>query len=383
MGNLPSTSGAPPFTVGIEEEYLLVDRETRDVCSEPPEEMLERCQARAPNQITPEFLRAQIEVGTKVCNNMAEARADLARLRGCIIKTADEYGIAPIASSTHPFANWHRQKRTNKDRYHALDRDMQASARRLLICGMHVHVGVGGDELRIDLMNQFTYFLPHLLALSCSSPYWCGDDSGLNSYRLTVFDGMPRTRLPERFQSFSEYERHVQTLIDTGIMEDASKIWWDVRPSSRYPTLEMRVTDVCTRVDDSIAIAALATCILSALYRFRLENKRWRQYAHMLIQENRWRAIRYGCDAGLVDFARGEIVPYRELLDELLSMVAEDARRLNCIDEVNSARDILRRGNSARQQRERYARSVAEGATHEEALRSVVDLLIEHTRLGV
>jgi carboxylate-amine ligase len=383
MGKTKSDSGTPPFTVGIEEEYLLVDRETRDVCVEPPDEMLARCEARAPGQITPEFLRAQIEVGTKVCNTISEAREDLARLRGCIIKTADEYGIAPIAASTHPFANWHRQKRTNKDRYHDLDRDMQASARRLLICGMHVHVGLNDDDLRIDLMNQFSYFLPHLLALSCSSPYWCGDDTGLNSYRLTVFDGMPRTRLPERFTSFGEYERHVDTLINSGIMQDASKIWWDVRPSARYPTLEMRVTDICTRVDDAAAIAALTACLMSALYRYRRQNMRWRQYLPMLVQENRWRAMRYGTDEGLVDFGQTRIVQYRELLDEILEMVAEDAERLNCVDEVRSTRDILRRGNSARQQRERYARARAEGRSHEEALRDVVDMLIEHTRLDV
>lgn len=383
MGTTKGDSGTPPFTVGIEEEYLLVDRETRDVCVEPPDEMLARCEARAPGQITPEFLRAQIEVGTKVCNTISEAREDLARLRRCIIKTADEYGIAPIAASTHPFANWHRQKRTDKDRYHDLDRDMQASARRLLICGMHVHVGLNDDSLRIDLMNQFSYFLPHLLALSCSSPYWCGDDTGLNSYRLTVFDGMPRTRLPERFTSFGEYQRHVDTLINSGIMQDASKIWWDVRPSARYPTLEMRVTDICTRVDDAAAVAALTTCLMSALYRYRRQNMRWRQYLPMLIQENRWRAMRYGTDEGLVDFGQTRIVQYRELLDEILEMVAEDAERLNCTEEVRSARDILRRGNSARQQRERYARARADGRSHEEALRDVVDMLIEHTRLDV
>jgi len=378
--SVTSRTKAPPFTVGIEEEYLLVDRETRDVCIEPPDELLTRCEARAPGQITPEFLRAQIEVGTRVCHTISEAREDLARLRQCIVHTADEYGIAPIAASTHPFANWHRQKRTEKDRYRDLDRDMQSSARRLLICGMHVHVGIDDDDLRIDLMNQFSYFLPHLLALSCSSPYWCGDDTGLNSYRLTVFDGMPRTRLPERFSSFAEYQRHVDILVRSGIMEDSSKIWWDVRPSSRYPTLEMRIADVCTRVDDAVAIAALAVCLLSALYRYRRQNMRWREYLPMLVQENRWRAMRYGCDEGLVDFGRGEIVPYRELLDEILEMVAEDAQRLNCVDEVRSTRDILRRGNSARQQRERYSRSRAAGRSHEEALRDVVDLLVENTR---
>ncbi|MEM6641148.1 MAG: carboxylate-amine ligase [Pseudomonadota bacterium] len=383
MGSGTAHNEEPAFSVGIEEEYLLVDVETRDVCSEPPEEMLARCEARAPGQITPEFLRAQIEVGTKVCNTISEAREDLARLRRCIVTTAEEYGIAPIAASTHPIANWHRQKHTDRDRYHDLNRDMQASARRLLICGMHVHVGLNSDELRIDLMNQFSYFLPHLLALSCSSPFWSGGDTGLNSYRLTVFDGMPRTRLPERFNSFGEWERHVNMLIESGLIQDSSKIWWDVRPSSRYPTLEMRITDVCTRVDDAACVAALTVCLMSALWRLRKQNMRWRQYLPMLIQENRWRAMRYGCDEGLVDFGRRRILPYRELLDEILSMVKEDAKRLNCSAEVRHAREILRRGNSARQQRERYARSRAEGRSHDEALRDVVDMLIAHTRLNL
>lgn len=373
----------PPFTVGIEEEYLLVDRVSRDVCVEPPEKMLEKCQSRAPGQITPEFLRAQIEIGTKVCTSIAEAREDLTRLRRCVIETADEYDMAPIAASTHPSANWHMQKRTEGERYLALDRDMQASARRLLICGMHVHVGLNDDELRIDLMNQFSYFLPHLLALSCSSPFWCGDDTGLHCYRLTVFDGMPRTRMPEIFSSYAEYERHVEILIKSGIMEDASKIWWDIRPSARYPTLEMRISDVCTRVDDAVCIAALTVCIMRMLWRLHSENKRWRIYAHMLIEENRWRAMRYGCDAGLVDFGRGAIIPYPDLLNELLGMIMDDARDLGCEAEVNTAKEILVRGNSARQQRDRFTKAMEEGANREEALAAVVDMLIEHTRLGV
>lgn len=372
----------PPFTIGIEEEYLLVDRETRDVATDPPEEMLERCKALHGNQITPEFLRAQIEIGTKVCKTAAEARDQLAELRRAIVETADEYGLAPIASSTHPFARWQWQKLTDKDRYHALNRDMQASARRLLICGMHVHVGIEDNDLRIDLMNQITYFLPHLLALSCSSPFWAGANTGLQSYRLTVFDGMPRTRLPERFNSFEEYERHVGVLVSSGLIEDATKIWWDIRPSARYQTLEMRVTDVCTRIDDAVCVAALTASIMSMLYRLRIENKRWRLYAPMLIQENRWRAMRYGTDSGLVDFGRGELLPYSQLLDEMLELVAEDAEALGCVDEVNTARDILERGNSARQQLERYREVRDQGGSEEDALRSVVDLLIENTRLG-
>jgi carboxylate-amine ligase len=373
----------PPLTIGIEEEYLLVDRESRNVATEPPDDMLADCEARGAGQVTPEFLRAQIEIGTKVCRNVAEAREDLKRLRGVVIDVADAHGLAPIAASTHPFANWQHQKRTSKDRYAALETAMQASARRLLICGMHVHVGIDDPELRIDLMNQFSYFLPHLLALSCSSPFWEGQNTGLQSYRLTVFDGLPRTRLPESFSSYGEYERHVEVLVQSGVLEDSSKLWWDVRPSARYPTLEARVMDVCTRVEDAVTMAALVQCLMRALFRLRVRNQRWRSFANMLIQENRWRAMRYGCDGGLIDFGISKVVPYRDLLDEILDMVAEDAAALGCTDEVARARDIVAHGNSARRQVEAYDAARAAGADNDEALNAVVDLLIRETAMDV
>ncbi|NNF16963.1 MAG: carboxylate-amine ligase [Gammaproteobacteria bacterium] len=370
----------PPFTIGIEEEYLLVDKATRDLATDPPEQMRNECQEACPGQITPEFLRAQIEIGTRVCKNIGEAREELTNLRGCVVDIADQYGLAPIAASTHPFAHWQAQKQTDNPRYDDLNRDMQASARRLLICGMHVHVGLDDDELRVDLMNQFTYFLPHLLALSCSSPFWEGDDTGLQSYRLTVFDGMPRTRLPETFSSYSEYQRHIDILISSGIIQDATKIWWDVRPSARYPTLEMRVTDVCTRVDDALCVAALTVSIMSMLYRLRCENKRWRQYAHMLIQENRWRALRYGVENGLVDFGCGKVISFTDLFAEILELVSEDARRLGCLKEVMHAVKIIQMGNSARLQRQVYYAALDNGKSKEDALRDVVDFLVAETR---
>ncbi len=373
----------PPFTIGIEEEYLLVDRQTRDLATDPPPELLTECERRLAGQVTPEFLRAQIEVGTRVCATIADARADLARLRGAIIEVADQHGLAPIAASTHPFARWHQQKFTDKDRYHALNRDMQASARRLVICGMHVHMGIDDADLRIDMLGQLAYFLPHLLALSCSSPFWAGENTGLQSYRLTVFDGMPRTRMPASFTSYAEFTRHVQILIDAGLIEDASKIWWDMRPSSRYPTLEMRVTDVCTRMDDAITVAALTVCLARMLYRLRARNLRWRVYKKMLLQENRWRAMRYGCDEGLVDFGKASIVPYDELLDELLEMTREDAEYLGCVEETQRARDIVRRGNSARQQVGVFTRAIENGRSQTEALQDVVDHLIAETRRGL
>jgi carboxylate-amine ligase len=260
---------------------------------------------------------------------------------------------------------------------------MQGAARRLVICGMHVHVGIDDEELRIDLMNQMSYFLPHLLALSCSSPFWEGRDTGLKSYRLTIFDALPRTGLPEIFQSYAEYERHIDIMIKAGVLEDSTKIWWDLRPSGRFPTLETRIMDVCTRLDDAIALAALLCCIMRMLYRLRLANQRWRTYTTMLIRENRWRAMRYSFDEGLIDFAKGAIVPFEELLDEILDLTAEDAAALDCEMEVGSVRDILSRGTSAHRQLKAFELAVAAGKDSAGALSSVVDTLIEDTAEGL
>jgi carboxylate-amine ligase len=376
-------STSPPFTIGIEEEYLLVDKETRSLVIDPPQSLMEEAEDRCGAQVTSELLRSQIEIGTKVCENVKEAREELARLRRIIIDVSAAYDFAPIAASTHPFGRWSEQKQTEKDRYNELTVEMQAAARRLLICGMHVHVGIGDDELRIDLMNQMSYFLPHLLALSCSSPFWDGRDTGLKSYRLIVFDSLPRTGLPERFASYAEYKRHVRILEDAGLIEDATRIWWDLRPSARYPTLETRVMDVCTRLDDTIALTALLVCILRMLYRLRASNQRWRLYTPMLIQENRWRAMRYSFDEGLIDLGKGGVVPFEDLLDEILGLISDDARALGCEKEVGQARDILTRGTSAHRQLKHFELERAAGKTEEEALQSVVDMLIADTAKGV
>ncbi|HWK44820.1 MAG TPA: carboxylate-amine ligase [Stellaceae bacterium] len=369
----------PSFTLGIEEEYLLVDRRTRDVVRDPPPQLLAACEAAGKGRIFPEFLRSQIEVATGICASAAAARAELVELRRTVIDIAGAHGMAPIAAATHPFAMPDDQRHTDQDRYRALHDDLQGVARRLMICGMHVHVGIADDELRIDLMNQVSYFLPHLLALSTSSPFWQGTDSGLKSYRIAVFDELPRTGIPERFESAGEYRRHVDMLIAVGVITDASKLWWDIRPSARFPTLEMRVTDVATELDDGIAIACLYRCLLRMLWRLRRANQRWRIYARMLIDENRWRAQRYGIDAGLVDFGRAVIVPYAELLEEIFTLVAEDAAFFDCVAEVNHARTILARGTSAHRQLEVFRTALAGGASQAEALAAVVDWLIEAT----
>ena len=374
---------APKFTMGVEEEYLLVDQETRALIVDPPQSLMSECEALCGTQVTSELLRSQIEIGTKVCNTVQEAHEDLIRLRKIIVGVANNHGLAPIAASTHPFSLWTEQKQTEKDRYSSLTTEMQGAARRLLICGMHVHVGIGDDELRIDLMNQMSYFLPHLLALSCSSPFWEGIDTGLKSYRLTVFDALPRTGLPERFASYSEYQRHVRILIDAGLIEDSTKIWWDLRPSARFPTIETRIMDVCTRVDDAVALAAMLVCTMRMLYRLRTANQRWRIYTPMLIRENRWRAMRYSFDEGLIDLARGEVVPFDEMLDELLGLIAEDADALGCTKELAHVRHIVERGTSAHRQLRTFELETANGADVDQALRAVVDRLIEDTITGL
>ena len=373
----------PSFTIGIEEEYLLVDKLTRDLADAPPDQLWAECEARLGDLIKPEFLKSQIEIATGICSSINDAREDLRRLRKTVAEIAGKHGLAPIAASTHPFSKWQAQSHTDKERYHVLAQDMQAVARRLLICGMHVHVGLDDDEMRIDLMNQASYFLPHILALSTSSPFWQGFDTGLKSYRLSVFDELPRTGLPERFDSFAEYRRHVDVLIKAGTIKDASMLWWDIRPSSAFPTLEMRITDVCTRLEDTLSIAALYQCIIRMLYRLRRGNQRWRIYANMLINENRWRAQRYGLDDGLLDFGKGVMVPSADLIDELISMVGEDAAALNCTAEIERLREIVAHGTSAHRQLAVYYQSIEDGLSTQQSLSAVVDMLIEETIKGL
>lgn len=373
----------PAFTIGIEEEYLLVDRKSRNLVGERPVAMMSELEKLLEGQVVPEFMNAQLEIGTRVCASIADARVELTRLRGTVAEVADKYGLAIVAASTHPFANWGEQTHTDKDRYNILARDLQAVARRLLICGMHVHVGIEDPELRIDLLSQITYFLPHLLALSTSSPFWHGDNTGLKSYRIAVFDELPRTGLPEVFDSFGEYERHVHMLTSAGLIDDASKLWWDVRPSARFPTLEIRILDLPTRVEDTLCLAALYKCLLAMLYRLRRNNQRWRRYRPMLIAENRWRAQRYGIDDGLVDFGQGAIVPYADLLEEVLDLIREEAERFDCVAEIEHARTIVARGTSAHRQLDVFARAEAGGADKRAALIAVVDDLIDETVVGL
>ena len=369
----------PALTLGMEEEYLLVDPKTRDVVEDPSPDFMKDCKDRLGERVTPEFLKCQVEVGTPVCADISEARHHLTALRSTLINTADKHGMKLIAASTHPFAQWGRQKHTAAPRYDLLDEDMGGTIRRMLICGMHVHAGIEDEDLRVDMMNQMRYFLPHLLALSTSSPFWGGHDMAMKCVRIGIFDSMPRTGLPDRYESWSEYTRVIARLIKAGVMEDATKIWWDMRPSARFPTLEMRVTDVCTRLEDALCIGAIYQSLLRMLARHKQRNMRWRIYPRIMLEENRWRAQRYGCTNSMIDLGRGECVPFGSLIEEILEMITEDATALGCLKEVQHARVILKRGTSACRQADRCQAAVAGGADTPEAFRKVVDMLVEET----
>lgn len=373
----------PSFTVGIEEEYLVVHRDSRDLVREPSPDFLSDLFEALGEQVTGEYLQCQVEVGTRPHASVAAAAADLAALRGSVAGVAERHGYAPIAASTHPFARWREQTHTRKPRYDALKDDLGLTVRRMLICGCHVHCGIEDPELRIDLMNQVAYFLPHLLALSCSSPYWEGEDTRLASYRLTVFDALPRTGLPDTLGSFAEYRRLVDHLVAAGCIEDATKIWWDIRPSDKFPTLEQRVTDVCSRIEDVVTIAAMYQSLLAYLFRLRARNQRWRLYPATLVGENRWRAQRYGVEGRLVDHGRATLAPVSDLVEELIDLIGTDAEALGCRDALVHARRIAAEGTSASRQRARHAAACEAGADGREALVSVVDGLIADYTMGL
>ena len=362
----------PAFSVGVEEEYLLIDPETRNL-ARPPKELFERAEAKLGKRVTREYLSAQIEIGTDVCGSAADVREQLRDLRGEVVRIAEAHDCQLMAASTHPFASWREQERSDKERYHTLKDELQVVAERLMICGMHVHVGIDDDEFRVDAMNQIKYFLPHLLALSTSSPFWEGHDTGLCSYRLSVFDEMPRSGLPSHFTGWSDYSSALETLTRTGVMEDATKIWWDIRPHCKFPTLEMRICDVCTDVEDAVAIAALYACLARMIWRLRQANQSWRHYSTFLINENRWRAQRFGASGSLIDLGRGALQPFPDLLDEIISLVKQDAQALDCEAEMEHCRRIVERGTSAIHQRRTFERTGS--------LNDVVDDLVRTTRV--
>ncbi len=370
------------LTLGVEEEYLLVDSETGDTVN-PPEEYFRDCKVALSDSVTHEFLQCQIEIATPICQNVGDARKHLTHARAVLSENAKKYDMRLMAASTHPFTSWRRQKPTQQERYTKMEKDLQGAIRRMLICGTHVHVGILDPGLRIDIMNQMRYFLPHMLALSTSSPFWEGDLMGMKSYRLSVFDGMPRTGIPEAMASIGEYERMVGTLVKSGVIEDARKIWWDIRPSVNFPTLEARICDMCTNLEDTLAIVALYQCLTRMLIDLKKRNIKWRNYPALLIGENRWLSQRFGVRGSLIDFGKGELVSFKQLNEEMIGFLLQHAQALGCEKELLHTRTIVERGSSACRQVAVYENQISVGASKEDALKSVVDHLITETMLGV
>ena len=370
------------LTLGVEEEYLLIDPETGDT-SNPPSEFFEACQAAIGPSVTHEFLQCQIEIATPICQDVSDARKHLSHSRKTLSEIAGHFDLRLMAASTHPFTSWRQQKPTQKERYTKMEKDLQGAIRRMLICGTHIHVGILEPGLRMDVMNQVRYFLPHMLALSTSSPFWEGDLMGMKSYRLSVFDGMPRTGVPEAMASYGEYERMVGILTDAGVIEDASKIWWDIRPSVNFPTLEARVCDMCTNLEDTLAIVALYQCLVRMIIHLKERNIKWRSYPALLIGENRWLAQRFGVTGSLIDFGKGKLVSFKDLNEEMIGFLLQHAQALGCERELLHTRTIVERGSSACRQVAIYEQETASGASKKEALRTVVDHLLAETMSGV
>ncbi len=367
----------PPFRLGVEEEYLLVHQDTKDLVVSPDPRFMERCSERIEGQVTNEYLQCQVEVGTKPNPSVSGIAKDLKFLRHTIAQLGNEFGYAPIATSTHPFSTWREQESTPKERYQSLGGELGLSARRLLICGMHIHVEIEEEDRRLDIMKQACYFLPHLLAYSCSSPFWEGLDTSFSSYRVTVFDSLPRTGLPDELNSFNTYRELIKNLIQVGSIEDATKLWWDIRPSAKFPTLELRITDICSSPRDTLALVATYQSLISYLYSLRLQNQTWRSYPRTLINENRFRAQRYGVANRLIDWGKGELISFADLTEEIIDLLWNDAIELGCQDYMIRIRNIAKNGNSSDHQRRIYTQALSEGASSIEAGQKVVEYLIE------
>ena len=365
----------PSLTIGIEEEYQIVDPQTRELRSYISE-ILDEGKLILREQIKPELHQAMVEVGSLVCQTPSELREELVRLRRLIMELAAKNGLKIVAAGTHPFSSWMTQEITPQERYMGVKQDMQELAQRLLIFGTHVHIGIEDREFLIDCMNVVRYLLPHILCLSSSSPFWMGRNTGLKSYRSIIFRNFPRSGIPRVFDTWEDYNYLVETLVKTNTIPDGSKIWWDVRPNQSYPTIEFRINDVCTRVDEAICIAAIFQAIIFKLWKLRRDNLTFRVYPMELIEENKWRAVRYGLDGKLIDFGKQLEVPARDLICELIEWFIGDV-----IDELGSRQEIeyvyriLQEGSSADRQLATYQRTGD--------LKAVVDQLIVETSEGV
>jgi len=362
------------FTVGVEEEFQIVDPNTWELRSHVSELLASSAPAFG-DQVKREMHQSIVEVGTKICSNIEELAAEIIRNRRDLADAAERVGLRIAAAGTHPFSSWVDQVISPGERYQNIVEELQQLARSLLIFGLHVHVAVPDRSSMISLMNEARYFLPHLLALSTSSPFWLGRDTGLKSFRTTVFRRFPRTGIPDHFQSWNEYEEYVNTLIDLHCIDNGKKIWWDLRPQPTFGTLEFRICDVPTAPRASIAIAAVAQAIIVKLYRLRLRNLGFRRYHRALIEENKWRAARWGIDGKLIDFGQHREVPMRELGLELLEFIDDVLDDLGSRREVEYIRKILADGTSAERQLQVF-RETGD-------LRTVVRSIVEETRDGV
>jgi carboxylate-amine ligase len=385
------TYSPPPLTLGVEEEYQIIDPATRNLHSYITELIAEDAQRESKLDLKPEFMQSQVEVGSRPCRNIKEIRDELIRLRRATCEMARNNGLRIVAASTHPFARWDEQNITDGVRYKELLDDMQGVARRLLIFGMHVHVGFGhkqhpeNKDLMIEIMKQARYFIPHLLALSTSSPFWHGRNTGLKSYRSVIFESLPRTGIPYAFDSWAEYYSYERTLDRVGSFgkgDTVAKIWWDIRPHPVYDTLEFRICDICTRVDEAVCIAALFQAIVAKLLKLRRQNLSWRNYHQYHITENKWRAVRYGIQGNLIDFGIEEERPFSSLIEELLDFVDDVVDELDSRDEVAYVHTILREGTSADRQLRVFNNYDGEGGDAG-AMRAVIDHLIADTETGL
>ena len=362
------------FTVGVEEEFQIVDPDTGELKSHVSE-LLASSEASLGDRIKRELHQSIVEVGTRICNDVGELRDEIFRIRLELAASADRSGLAVAAAGTHPFSHWKDQVLSPGDRYDSIVEELQQLARSLLIFGLHVHVAVPDRQTAIDLMNQARYFIPHLLALSTSSPFWMGRDTGLKSYRTTIFRRFPRTGVPEHFDSWSEYENYVKLLVNLKCIEDARKIWWDIRPHPTYGTLEFRVCDVPTRPADAVMLGALCQAIIVKLHNLYTRNMGYRIYARALIEENKWRAARWGLDGKLIDFGKQAEVPMRDLALELLEFVDDVVDDLGSREAVEHIHRVLEEGTSADRQLAVYRET--------QDLKAVVNHLIQETRSSI
>ncbi|HLN92988.1 MAG TPA: carboxylate-amine ligase [Thermoanaerobaculia bacterium] len=365
----------PAFTLGVEEEFQIIDPETRELRSHI-QEMLDEGVRVLKERVKPEMHQSVMEIGTGICKDAGEVRRDVVELRSEIVRLAERSGLRVAASGTHPFSSWADQLIYPNERYAAIVEEMQLVARANLIFGLHVHVGIADRALALQIMNEARYFLPHFLALSTNSPFWLGRNTGLKSYRTKVFEKFPRTNIPEVFETPAEFDDYVRILVKTNCIDNGKKIWWDVRPHPFFDTIEFRVCDVPMRVDETVAIAALIQAICAKLFQLREKNLGWRTYRRAFLLENKWRASRYGVEGKLIDFGKEIEVPFRDLAEEMLEFVDDVVDELGSRREVESIRWILENGSGADRQLAVYRESG-------EDLRKVVDYICEETRHGL